>query len=57
MIDIPSIAWIKLRFKNIAKVRLSILCKYFGIVPEPEVHRAVNGAKLGHEVLKKLLEL
>ncbi len=56
MIDIPSIAWIKLRFADIEKVRLSALCKYFDIVPEPEIHRAMNGAKLGHEVLKKLIE-
>lgn len=57
MIDIPSIAWEKLRATGIKKIRLSELCKYFSIEPEPARHEAINGAMKAYEVLKKLLEL
>jgi DNA polymerase-3 subunit epsilon len=57
MIDIPSIAWEKLRGKGVDKVRLGSMAQYFGIPREPEVHRAMNGAKLAYEVLKKLISL
>jgi len=56
-IDIPSIAWALLRNKNVNQIKLSALCRYFGIPEEPKVHRGINGARLGYEVLKKLLTL
>lgn len=54
-VDIPSIAWAKLRHAGIESVRLKTLCKYFGIPEEPQKHRALNGAMKEYEVLKKLL--
>jgi len=57
MIDIPSIAWEKMRDKNVTKVRLGALAEYFGIPREPKIHRAFNGAMLAYEVLKKLISL
>lgn len=57
MIDIPSIAWEKMRDKNVTKVRLGAMAEYLGIPREPAVHRAFNGAMLGYEVLKRLISL
>lgn len=57
MIDIPSIAWAALRHTGIQKVRLRELCKYFGIPPEPDQHRAINGATKAYEVLKRLVAM
>lgn len=54
-VDVPSIAWAKLRHTGIEKVKLSALCKYFGIPEEPQEHRAINGAMKAYEVLKKLI--
>ncbi|MEK7600679.1 MAG: 3'-5' exonuclease [Patescibacteria group bacterium] len=54
-IDIPSIAWEKMRHKQIAKFRLSGFAEELGIPPEPEVHRAINGARLATDVFRKLL--
>ncbi len=56
-IDVPSIAWAKLRNTGIEVVRLSALCRYFGIPEEPKEHRAINGARAAHEVLRRLLDL
>lgn len=56
MIDIPSIAWAKLRHTSIEKIRLSVLAPLLGVPPEPEVHRAINGANVAYQILKKLLE-
>lgn len=57
MIDIPSISWEKMRGKGVNKVRLGAMAEYLGIPREPEVHRALNGAMLAYEVLKKLLAM
>jgi DNA polymerase III subunit epsilon len=57
MIDIPSIAWAKLRINDVKKVRLRALCELLGVEPEPDVHRAINGAMTAYQVLKKLLEM
>lgn len=56
-IDILSFAWGKLRKRGLDQVRLSSICRYFGIEEEPKQHRAINGAIKAHEVLKKLAEL
>jgi DNA polymerase III epsilon subunit-like protein len=52
-IDILSIAWSKGGDK-LEKFSLKTLSEYFGIPPEPEVHRAINGAKTALELLRKL---
>lgn len=36
------------------RVGLSAMAKKFGLEPEPEVHRALNGARLCREVFRKL---
>lgn len=56
MVDIPSIAWEKLRNTGIPGVRLRLLSEFFKIPVEPAIHRAFNGAMSGYYVLKALLE-
>lgn len=53
-IDIPSLAWSKFRNSELEGFNLNKLAKHMGLKPEPTVHRAINGAMLGYEVLKKL---
>ncbi len=56
-IDLLTLAWSKVsKLPNLTKLRLSDMCKYFGIPTEPEPHRAINGAQKELEVLKKLLK-
>ena len=54
-IDLPSLAWLKFRNKGLERIRLSEICKIFGIEPEPSPHRGINGAMKAYEVLKKLI--
>ncbi len=56
-IDTASIAWAKLRNTGIGMVRLSALCRYFGIPEEPAQHRAINGARVAYEVLKHIVNI
>jgi len=56
-IDILSFAWGKLRNRGLDQIRLSAICRYFGIEEEPKQHRAINGAMKAYEVLQKLLAM
>lgn len=56
-IDTVSIAWAKVPHNKVFSWSLKTLCSYFGIPPEPSVHRAVNGALCTYQVYKKLMEL
>lgn len=55
-IDVPSLMWFKYRNSDLERINLSIFAKYLGLEPEPEIHRAINGAMLEYKVLKKMLE-
>lgn len=52
-LDLLSIAWAKGLVKN-EKWNLTTACEIFGVSPEPEVHRAINGAMVDYELFKKL---
>lgn len=52
-LDLLSIAWAKGLAKN-EKWNLTTTCEMFEIAPEPEVHRAINGAMVDYELFKKL---
>lgn len=52
-LDILSIAWAKGLVKK-EKWNLKTACEMFGVAPEPEVHRAINGAMVDYELFKKL---
>lgn len=54
-IDIPTLAWYFMRNKEIEKLNLNKIAEFLGIKPEPDIHRAINGAMLAYEVLKKLV--
>lgn len=56
-IDTVSVAWSKVPHHKVKSWSLKTLCTYFGIPPEPEVHRAINGAMQTYEVYKKLMQL
>lgn len=56
-IDTVSVAWSKIPHNKVFGWSLKTLCSYFGIPPEPEVHRAINGAMQTYEVYKKLMQL
>lgn len=56
-IDTVSIAWCKIPHNKIFSWSLKTLCSYFGIPPEPAVHRALNGAMSAYSVYKKLMEI
>jgi DNA polymerase-3 subunit epsilon len=45
------------KLPGLKKYNLASLCEYFGIEPEPEPHRAINGVYCEYEILKKLREL
>ena len=51
-IDLPSLLW----FQNPKREAMSqnVVCKEFGIEPEPIVHRAINGAETTVKLLRKL---
>lgn len=52
-LDLLSIAWAKGLAKN-EKWNLKTACEMFNIPPEPNVHRALNGAMIAYELFKKL---
>ncbi len=52
-LDILSIAWAKGMDKS-EKWNLKTACEMFNIPPEPDVHRALNGAMIAYELFKKL---
>ncbi len=57
-LDLSSMAWVLLNEEEaLPKTTLIQLAKYFDIHPEPTPHRAINGARMAYEILKRLLEL
>jgi DNA polymerase-3 subunit epsilon len=53
--DILSLAWYKLGDK-LERINLKEVCKFLGVEPEPETHRAIEGARSALKALKKLKE-
>lgn len=56
-IDTVSIAWAKIPHDKVSSWSLKTLCSYFGIPPEPKIHRAINGAECAYQVYKKLMTI
>lgn len=52
-IDLLTLAWLKVPGAN--SLALKAVCGMLDIPPEPEVHRALNGAKRAFEVYQKLI--
>jgi len=53
-IDILALAWSKFRKSKLERVNLRKLAAFMGLKPEPQVHRALNGAELEYRILKRL---
>lgn len=52
-----SMAFHALHKKNIRPFRLKTVAQFLGLPPEPEPHRAINGAEQAFEIYKKLRAL
>lgn len=55
-IDLLTLAWAKIPHNDMRGWSLKKVCEQLDIEPEPDVHRAVNGATAGYNVYKKLME-
>ena len=49
-----TLAWGLLRQKGLVHVNQKEVAQFLGIEPEPDVHRAINGAMLAYRILRKL---
>ncbi len=54
-LDTLTMAWSKLGSKGLTRMRLSSVCEFLGLEPEPEPHRAMNGAMSAYRVYKALM--
>ena len=52
-LDILTLAW-AMDGDKLKTFNLKTVSEFFGVPPEPELHRAINGAKTALEVLKKI---
>lgn len=54
-LDTMPLAWLALRDKGgLESFKLAVVAKRLGVEPEPAVHRAIEGARLAHRVLKAI---
>lgn len=54
-IDLPSLVWDRYRTAGLDSLKLKRVAEFVGLQPEPDVHRAINGAMLNLELLKKIV--
>lgn len=54
-LDLFSLAFSKLWRTQLPRLSLSTLGEFFGLEPEPQPHRAINGAKMAYEIYKRLM--
>ncbi|HSX39680.1 MAG TPA: 3'-5' exonuclease [Candidatus Saccharimonadales bacterium] len=54
VLDIPTMVWMKYRESSLERLNLNKVAAFLGIPPEPEVHRAINGAMTALNIIKKL---
>ncbi len=53
-LDLLTLAWFSIPHLKLTSWKLKAVAQYLGVPPEPEIHRAMNGALCAYEVLKKL---
>ncbi len=53
-IDLFTLAWSKLQTSGLKKFNLNEIAKYLGIPEEPMPHRALNGAMIAYQVLRRI---
>lgn len=54
-LDLLTLAWTKLH-REIKAFSLKNLCEYLNIEPEPEMHRALNGAMAEYHVFRRIMQ-
>lgn len=54
-VDLVTLAWLKVPPYTLRSYSLKNLCAYLNVPPEPDVHRALNGAMAAYECYKKLI--
>jgi DNA polymerase III alpha subunit (gram-positive type) len=55
-IDLLTLAWAKIPHHKMRGWSLKKVCEALDIAPEPDIHRAVNGAMSGYLIYKKLMQ-
>lgn len=55
-LDLYTMAWTSLCYSGLQKFNLKSICEYLNIQPEPDIHRAINGAWCEYEVFKRLIK-
>ena len=54
-LDMFSLAWGRIPQGNLNRWNLKSVCEYLGVPPEPEVHRALNGAMAAYNSYARLM--
>jgi len=54
-LDMFTLAWSRIPQDKLSHWRLKNVCEYLKVPPEPEVHRALNGAQASYECYCKLM--
>lgn len=54
-LDLFTVAWMNIPHEEMPRWKLSAVCEKLGVPPEPEIHRALNGAMAGYEVYRTLM--
>lgn len=55
-LDLLTIAWVTIPHEKMQSWALKSVCSYLGILPEPKIHRGMNGAMKSYEVYRRLTE-
>jgi DNA polymerase III epsilon subunit-like protein len=55
-LDLFTVAWMNIPHEEMSSWKLKSVCEKLGIAPEPEIHRAQNGAMCGYDVYRSLLD-
>jgi DNA polymerase III epsilon subunit-like protein len=53
-LDLFTISWLLLRSTGLARFNLDVVAEHLGIGREPFPHRAIEGARMAYEVLRRL---
>lgn len=56
-VDIFTLAWGKIPHDRMQSWSLKTICTYLRLLPEPKVHRAINGARCAYNAYKALMKM
>lgn len=55
-LDLFTVAWMNIHHEEMPSWKLKSVCEKLGIAPEPEIHRAINGAMAGYDVYRSIMD-